>query len=125
MSNFVSARFGYSTLTLTMCAPIISVNEHTNPSAVTTDCTQGIGSRSIDGDKLGNLLPYRGCSTRDRTCTTSVFLARRPAAERAADARRLRSAGFPLVLKFAVWNDDRIDRDRTHARYYDLHSDSQ
>src|ERR1700746_2229484 len=32
MSNFVPARFGYSTLTLTMCAPIISVNEHTSRS---------------------------------------------------------------------------------------------
>jgi hypothetical protein len=29
-------------------------------------------------------------------------------------------AGALLVLKVAVWNDDRIVRDRTHARYCDL-----
>jgi hypothetical protein len=47
----------------------------------------------------------------------AVFLAGRPAAERAANAR---GAGVLLALKVAVWNDDRIVRDRTHARYYDL-----
>lgn len=49
-----------------------------------------------------------------------VVLARRPAAERAADARRFRSAGLLLFFKLAVWHDDRVVRDRTHARYYDL-----
>jgi hypothetical protein len=49
-----------------------------------------------------------------------VFLAGRPAAERAADTW---GAGVLLVLKLGVWNDDRIVRDRTHARYYDLRPD--
>ena len=49
-----------------------------------------------------------------------VFLAGRPTAERAADAW---GAGVLLVLKVAVWNDDRIVRDRTHASYYDLRAD--
>jgi hypothetical protein len=41
-----------------------------------------------------------------------VFLSGRPAAERAPDARRFRFTGLFL----AVWNDDRIVRDRTHAQ---------
>ena len=49
-----------------------------------------------------------------------VFFAGRPAAQWAADAW---GAGVLFVLKVAVWNDDRIVRDRTHARYYDLRPD--
>lgn len=49
-----------------------------------------------------------------------VIFARRPAAERAADAR---GAGVLFFLKPALWNDDWIVRDRTHARYYDLDPD--
>jgi len=45
-----------------------------------------------------------------------VIFAGRPTAERAADARRFRSVGLLILLKLAVWNDDRIVRDRTHAR---------
>jgi len=48
----------------------------------------------------------------------SVFLAGRPAALRATDARRLRSAGLSLFLNLALWNNDRIVGDRSHARYY-------
>lgn len=47
----------------------------------------------------------------------AVFLAWRPPAKRAPDAW---GTGVLLVLKLAVWNDDRIVRDGTHARYYDL-----
>ena len=49
-----------------------------------------------------------------------VFLAWRPAAQWAADARRFRSGGLLLFVKLAVWNDDRIIADRSHDRYYDL-----
>ena len=43
----------------------------------------------------------------------AVFLPGRPAAQWAAwDAEVL------LLLNLAVWNDDRIVRNRTHARYY-------
>ena len=47
-----------------------------------------------------------------------VFFPGRPAAERAADAR----AGcitLLLLFKFAIWNDDRIVCDLTHALSYD------
>jgi hypothetical protein len=54
-----------------------------------------------------------------------VFLARRPPAERAADAWRLRRAGILFFLKLALWNDDRIVRDRINVRYYDLHADPE
>ena len=49
-----------------------------------------------------------------------IVLAGRPTAERAADARWFRSAGFLLFLSLALWNDDRVVGDRTHARYYHL-----
>jgi hypothetical protein len=52
-----------------------------------------------------------------------VFLPGRPAAEWALDARRFRLAGLLIVQKLPVWNDNRIVRDRTHARYYDLRPD--
>lgn len=48
-----------------------------------------------------------------------VFLAWRPAAEGAADVRFGRACAL-VFLKLAVWNDDWIVRDWTHARYYDL-----
>jgi hypothetical protein len=48
----------------------------------------------------------------------SVLFARRPAAKRAADAWRFRSAELPF-FKLAVWNDDRIVGDHSHAGYYD------
>lgn len=48
-----------------------------------------------------------------------VFLARRPPAERAADAWFGRPYAL-LFSKLAVWNDERIISDRTHARYYVL-----
>ena len=44
-----------------------------------------------------------------------VFFAGRPAAQRAADARRLRSAGLLIFLKLALWNYGRIVSDRIHA----------
>jgi hypothetical protein len=44
-----------------------------------------------------------------------VFLAGRPAAERATDARRLRG-GLLLLLSLAIWNDDRIGGDATHGK---------
>src|ERR1700721_3020837 len=44
-----------------------------------------------------------------------VLFAGRPAAERALDTWRFRSAGRLLFFKLAVWNDDRIVCDRTHA----------
>jgi len=44
-----------------------------------------------------------------------VVFARRPTAQRAADVRRFRSAGALLFFKLAVWNDERIISDRTHA----------
>jgi len=44
-----------------------------------------------------------------------VLFARRPAAQRAADARRFRLAGLPIFLKLAVWSDDRIVSYLTHA----------
>ena len=50
----------------------------------------------------------------------TVIFAGRPSAQRAADTR---GGGVLLVLKAAVWNDDRIVRDRTHSRYYDLRTD--
>ena len=53
----------------------------------------------------------------------AVFFAGRPTAEWAADARWSRRAGVLLLLKLAVWNNDRIVRDRIHARYYDPHPD--
>ena len=37
-----------------------------------------------------------------------VFITGRPAAAWATDARRVRVAGFPLFIKFAIWNYDRI-----------------
>ena len=37
-----------------------------------------------------------------------VLLPGRPAAERAADARRFRLAGFPLFIKFAIRNYDQV-----------------
>jgi hypothetical protein len=46
-----------------------------------------------------------------------VFFAGRPAAEWTADARRLRSAGLLVFFKLAVWNDDRIVSNRTHAYF--------
>jgi hypothetical protein len=46
----------------------------------------------------------------------SIFVAGRPATEWAADAW---GAGVLPLLSLAVWNDDRIVRERTHARYYD------
>ena len=49
-----------------------------------------------------------------------VFFAGRPATERAADTR---GVGVLLLFEVEVWNDDRIVRDRTHARYYDLDPD--
>ena len=44
-----------------------------------------------------------------------IFLAGRPAAEWAADARRFRLAGLLIFLKLALWNYDRIVSDRIHA----------
>lgn len=49
-----------------------------------------------------------------------VSLAGRPAAERAADARRLRSSGFLVFVKLTIRGDDRIFCAGSHARYYDL-----
>jgi len=46
----------------------------------------------------------------------SAFFARRPAAERAADARRFRSAGLPFFFKLAVWSNDQIVRNVSHAQ---------
>ena len=48
-----------------------------------------------------------------------VFFARRPTAERAADARAGWIEAY-LLLKLAVWNADWVVRHRTHARYYDV-----
>ena len=45
-----------------------------------------------------------------------VLLAGRPAAEQAADRRRLRSAGLLRIFKLAIWNDDRIVRDGSHTQ---------
>ena len=44
-----------------------------------------------------------------------VVLARRPAAERAADARGFGLTGFLVFLKLAVWSDDRVVRNRSHV----------
>jgi hypothetical protein len=51
-----------------------------------------------------------------------VVLARQPTAERAADARRFRLAGLLLFLKIAVWNDERVVSDGTHAVLSELRS---
>jgi hypothetical protein len=52
-----------------------------------------------------------------------IFLAGRPAAERAADKWRLRLAGFLLLFKLAIWNNDRIacDRDRSSTAANERH----
>jgi hypothetical protein len=65
-------------------------------------------------------VPFMTTSTRPE-----VFLARQPPAERAADAWRLGGAGFFLFLKLALWNNDRIVRDRIHVHHYDLHADPE
>jgi hypothetical protein len=44
-----------------------------------------------------------------------VLFAGRPAAQRAADARRFGLAGLLIFLKLALWNYDRIVSDRIHA----------
>lgn len=44
-----------------------------------------------------------------------VFFARRLTTYWAADARRFRFARLLVFLKLAVWNDDRIVSNRTHA----------
>src|SRR5215469_1510019 len=44
-----------------------------------------------------------------------VLFAWRPAAERAADARRFRLDWLFIFLKLAFWNKNRIVRDRSHA----------
>ena len=44
-----------------------------------------------------------------------VFFTGRPAAERAPDARRLRLAGLVVFLKLAIWGDDRVVSNGTHA----------
>jgi hypothetical protein len=44
-----------------------------------------------------------------------VFFAGRPAAERASDARWFRSGGLPIFLKLAIWNNDRIASNGSHA----------
>jgi hypothetical protein len=44
-----------------------------------------------------------------------VLFAGRPAAERAADARGFRFAGLLVLLKIAVWNDDRSVGEPTHG----------
>ena len=49
-----------------------------------------------------------------------VSFARSPAAERAADARRLGSAGFLLFVKRAIRGDDPIFCAGSHTRYYGL-----
>ena len=46
-----------------------------------------------------------------------VFLAGRPATERAADARWFRFSGLLLFFKLAMWDDDGVVSDRTHACY--------
>jgi len=48
-----------------------------------------------------------------------IFFARRLAAQRAADAR---TRWFPVAVKLVIRNNHRDVGDRTHARYYDLHS---
>jgi hypothetical protein len=45
-----------------------------------------------------------------------TLLARRPAAERAADGRRCRLTGLLNFLKLAVWSDDRIVRNGSHSQ---------
>jgi len=50
-----------------------------------------------------------------------VFLAGRPAAERAADAWRFRFAGFLLFFEVALWNNNRIVGNWIHDRYYHPH----
>jgi hypothetical protein len=52
-----------------------------------------------------------------------VFLAGRPAAERAADARWFGLAGLLIFLKLAVWNDGWMVGDRIHDRHYALDPD--
>ena len=52
-----------------------------------------------------------------------VILARRPAAERAPDARGFGLAGLLLFFKLVVWNNDRIVGEWTHDYYYDLRAD--
>jgi hypothetical protein len=52
-----------------------------------------------------------------------VFFTGRPAAERAADARRFRLTGLPIFLKLAVWNDGWMVGDRIHDRHYALDPD--
>jgi len=54
-----------------------------------------------------------------------IFLAGRPAAERAADARGFGLAYLLVVFKFAIWSDDWIVRNRIHDRYYELDPDPQ
>jgi hypothetical protein len=54
------------------------------------------------------------------SCLFVIILARCQAQMRAADAW---GAGLLLVLKIAIWNDDRTVRDRARARYYELRPD--
>ena len=74
MSNLVPAPFGYSTLTLTMCAPSFEVSEYTNPNAATIGCKRGTAFQSTRAGRLGRRLPYRKCSTRYRRCRTTCLL---------------------------------------------------
>lgn len=67
MSNFVPSRFGYSTLTLTMCAPSFSVTAHTNRNVATNGYKRGIVLKSTAGDKPGTLRLCRTYSTHGRS----------------------------------------------------------
>ena len=75
---------------------------HTNPNAATTEHTRDIGFRSTGADTLGRRRQCQTYSTHCRGARPEAFLAGRPAAERAADARRFRLAGFLLLLKLAI-----------------------
>jgi hypothetical protein len=64
------------------------ITPRTTPNAATTCYEKGCTAlKSTGEDRQGTLLPYRTYSTHAATTRPAVFLAGRPAALRAADAR--------------------------------------
>ena len=99
------------------------ITVHTNPSAATSPCTKGTASKSAGGGTPGRPSCVEGIPLIAAATRPAVVLAGRLAAQWAPDAGRSRFASLLIVFKFAVWSDDRIVNDRTHARCYDLRPD--
>src|SRR5690349_9860308 len=121
MSNFVSARFGYSTLTLTMCAP--SFQSMSIPIRIEpiTDCTRGTGSQATGGGTRGTHLPNVFHSLPQVQDHMSSSRGRpRPPAVRAADAgdRMGRGSSLGQARDLRRWTICRDQTTGTHASYY-------